>query len=118
MAGSLTHCPSGEGAQRPAVDAGLDQADLVRQQYGMRAVRQAQLGQHPTDVAACAETVDRADPRHQAARAPRREPGVGGSGPHSEDLAELDGASASVQVQGDRYPEAMQRMIDRLLLIW
>ena len=31
----------------------------------------------------------------------------------AEDLAELDDASASVQVQGDRYPEAMQRMIDR-----
>ena len=31
----------------------------------------------------------------------------------AEDLAELDRASASVQVQGDRYPEAMQRMIDR-----
>jgi aryl-alcohol dehydrogenase-like predicted oxidoreductase len=30
-----------------------------------------------------------------------------------EDLAELDSASASVQVQGDRYPETMQRMIDR-----
>lgn len=29
------------------------------------------------------------------------------------DLAELDEASSSVQVQGDRYPEAMQRMIDR-----
>jgi aryl-alcohol dehydrogenase-like predicted oxidoreductase len=31
----------------------------------------------------------------------------------TEDLGELDSASASVQVQGDRYPEAMQRMIDR-----
>mgnify|MGYP001047335031 CR=1 FL=1 len=30
-----------------------------------------------------------------------------------EDLSELDSASVSVQVQGDRYPEAMQRMIDR-----
>jgi aryl-alcohol dehydrogenase-like predicted oxidoreductase len=30
-----------------------------------------------------------------------------------EDLEELDTASASVRVQGDRYPEAMQRMIDR-----
>jgi aryl-alcohol dehydrogenase-like predicted oxidoreductase len=30
-----------------------------------------------------------------------------------EDLAELDAASAGVQVQGDRYPEAMQRMVDR-----
>jgi aryl-alcohol dehydrogenase-like predicted oxidoreductase len=30
-----------------------------------------------------------------------------------EDLAELDAASASVQVQGARYPEAMQKMIDR-----
>ena len=31
----------------------------------------------------------------------------------AEDLAELDEASASVQVVGERYPEAMQRMIDR-----
>jgi aryl-alcohol dehydrogenase-like predicted oxidoreductase len=31
----------------------------------------------------------------------------------AEDLAELDRASASVQVQGERYPEAMQKMIDR-----
>jgi aryl-alcohol dehydrogenase-like predicted oxidoreductase len=30
-----------------------------------------------------------------------------------EDLADLNNASASVQVQGDRYPEAMQKMIDR-----
>jgi aryl-alcohol dehydrogenase-like predicted oxidoreductase len=30
-----------------------------------------------------------------------------------EDQAELDQASASVQIQGDRYPEAMQKMIDR-----
>ena len=30
-----------------------------------------------------------------------------------EDLADLDAASASVQVQGARYPEAMQKMIDR-----
>jgi aryl-alcohol dehydrogenase-like predicted oxidoreductase len=30
-----------------------------------------------------------------------------------EDLAELDRASASVQVQGDRYPEVRQKMIDR-----
>jgi len=30
-----------------------------------------------------------------------------------QDLAELDRASASVQVQGARYPEAMQQMIDR-----
>lgn len=31
----------------------------------------------------------------------------------SDDLADLDHASAGVQIQGDRYPEAMQRMIDR-----
>jgi aryl-alcohol dehydrogenase-like predicted oxidoreductase len=30
-----------------------------------------------------------------------------------EDLGELNSASASVQVQGARYPEAMQKMIDR-----
>jgi aryl-alcohol dehydrogenase-like predicted oxidoreductase len=31
----------------------------------------------------------------------------------AEDLAELDDASASIEVQGERYPEAMQKMIDR-----
>lgn len=30
-----------------------------------------------------------------------------------QDLQQLDEASRSVQVQGDRYPEAMQKMIDR-----
>ena len=30
-----------------------------------------------------------------------------------EDLAELDDASARIQVVGERYPEAMQRMVDR-----
>ena len=30
-----------------------------------------------------------------------------------EDLAELDNATVSVQVKGDRYPEALLRMIDR-----
>ena len=30
-----------------------------------------------------------------------------------EDLAELDHASRSVRLQGERYPEAMQKMIDR-----
>ena len=31
----------------------------------------------------------------------------------AEDLDELDRASANVQVKGARYPEAMQKMIDR-----
>ena len=31
----------------------------------------------------------------------------------TDDLAELDSASTNVQVVGDRYPEAMQKMIDR-----
>jgi aryl-alcohol dehydrogenase-like predicted oxidoreductase len=31
----------------------------------------------------------------------------------SEDIRELNAASAGVQVQGERYPEAMQKMIDR-----
>jgi aryl-alcohol dehydrogenase-like predicted oxidoreductase len=31
----------------------------------------------------------------------------------SDDLAEIDTAAAAITVQGDRYPEAMQQMIDR-----
>jgi aryl-alcohol dehydrogenase-like predicted oxidoreductase len=30
-----------------------------------------------------------------------------------EDLAELNAASTTIQVHGERYPEAMQKMIDR-----
>ena len=31
----------------------------------------------------------------------------------ADDLAAIDAAAAEITVQGDRYPEAMQRMIDR-----
>lgn len=31
----------------------------------------------------------------------------------ADDLSELDDASASVRVRGDRHPEAMQQMADR-----
>jgi len=31
----------------------------------------------------------------------------------AKDLAELDDASTQVKVVGDRYPEAMQRMVNR-----
>ena len=31
----------------------------------------------------------------------------------ADDLAELDEASTQVKVVGDRYPEAMQRMVNR-----
>ena len=31
----------------------------------------------------------------------------------ADDLAAIDTAAAEITVQGDRYPEAMQRMIDR-----
>ena len=67
-----------------------------------------------TGLAAGPAAVDRADPRHPAARAARREPrDPRGSSSPTEDLTELDDASTSVQVAGARYPEAMQRMIDR-----
>ena len=35
-----------------------------------------------------------------------------------EDLAELDEASTQVQIVGERYPEAMQRMINRYCWAW
>jgi aryl-alcohol dehydrogenase-like predicted oxidoreductase len=31
----------------------------------------------------------------------------------ADDLAEINSAAAAITVQGERYPEAMQRMIDR-----
>ena len=31
----------------------------------------------------------------------------------TDELKELDNASAGIDVQGDRYPEAMQRLIDK-----
>jgi aryl-alcohol dehydrogenase-like predicted oxidoreductase len=31
----------------------------------------------------------------------------------ADELAEINSAAAAITVQGERYPEAMQRMIDR-----
>ena len=39
--------------------------------------------------------------------------GAAGLALTSDDVAELDAASARIQVHGERYPEQMQRMIDR-----
>ena len=38
---------------------------------------------------------------------------IGTSGLTADDFAEIDAAAARIRVQGERYPEAMQRMIDR-----
>ncbi|RZS90881.1 aryl-alcohol dehydrogenase-like predicted oxidoreductase [Motilibacter rhizosphaerae] len=48
-------------------------------------------------------------------RIERVEENIGGAAVDltADDVAELDEASAQIQVVGDRYPEAMQRMIDR-----
>jgi diketogulonate reductase-like aldo/keto reductase len=58
---------------------------------------------------------DGAPPRSEPARPERLDENLGAVGLDltTDDLAELDDASASVQVQGERYPEAMQKMIDR-----
>ncbi len=59
-------------------------------------------------------TLDRADPRHPPADPARREPRLlPTSRLTPQDLAELDEASTQVTIVGDRYPEAMQRMINR-----
>ena len=59
------------------------------------------------------QAVDRAHPRHAAHRTTRREPRCRQLDLTSDDIAELTAASDSVTVQGDRYPAAMQAMIDR-----
>jgi aryl-alcohol dehydrogenase-like predicted oxidoreductase len=48
-------------------------------------------------------------------RLERLEENLGAASLHltPDDLAELDTASAAIEVQGERYPEQMQRMIDR-----
>lgn len=38
---------------------------------------------------------------------------AGDLGLTADDVAELNAASTSVAIRGDRYPEAMQAMIDR-----
>ena len=60
-------------------------------------------------LAARAEAVDRPDPRHQAARASRREPRRSRARAHRGGPRRARRRLASVQVQGDRYPEAMQK---------
>ncbi|HJQ02061.1 MAG TPA: aldo/keto reductase [Jatrophihabitans sp.] len=48
-------------------------------------------------------------------RLPRLEENLGAADLHltAAELAEIDTAAAEITIQGDRYPEAMQRMIDR-----
>jgi aryl-alcohol dehydrogenase-like predicted oxidoreductase len=48
-------------------------------------------------------------------RLPRLEENLGAVDLHlsADDLSEIDSAAAQIAIQGERYPEAMQRMIDR-----
>ena len=65
-------------------------------------------------LAAGAEAVDRADPGDHQAAAPRGEPrralDVTLS---SADLREIESATAQTPVQGARYPEHLQKLVDR-----
>ena len=69
------------------------------------AQKKATPGADRARLAAGAEAVDRADPRHhQAASArgkPRRAPNVELT---ADDLAEIERAAAAIQVEGERYP--------------
>ena len=64
-------------------------------------------------LAARPAAVDRADPRHPPARAARGEPRRRRPRPHRRRPRRDRRRRRRDQVQGDRYPEAMQRMIDR-----
>ena len=64
-------------------------------------------------LAAGPEALDRPYPRHAPDRAARGEPWGRGPHPHRRGRRPARRASAQIQVVGERYPEAMQRMIDR-----
>jgi hypothetical protein len=57
--------------------------------------------------------VDRANPRYPQAQPARGNLAAADLELSTNDLNELDTASAGIEVQGARYPEAMQRMIDK-----
>lgn len=56
---------------------------------------------------------DRSDCRHPPTVAPGEEPRAADLELNFDDPTEFDEASSSVQVQGDHYHEAMQKMVDR-----
>ena len=64
-------------------------------------------------VAAGAEAVDRADPRDDQAASARGEPWRADVELTSADLHEIESATAQTPVQGARYPEHMQKLVDR-----
>ena len=72
--------------------------------------RRAEAGDAGADrarVAAGAEALDRADPRHDEAASPRREPRRRGRELTADDLREIEGAASQIPIQGERLPEAV-----------
>jgi hypothetical protein len=55
--------------------------------------------------------VDRADPGHDEAASPRLEENIGAVNVvlSTDDLAHLDQALAKIEIQGERYPEELEK---------
>lgn len=96
--------------EREAIEANLALVDLIT---GVAARKNATVGQ--VALAWLLAQKQWIVPIPGTRRLERLDENLGSVDVHltPEDLAELDSASASVQIQGDRYPEAIQRMIDR-----
>jgi hypothetical protein len=59
------------------------------------------------------ETLDRAHPGHPTARAPRGNLAAANLKLTTDDLAQIETAAGQIKIQGARYPEQLERLIDR-----
>ena len=101
---------------RAALLAGEPQGESGARRSGEqdRGEEAGDAGADRARLAARAEAVDRADPRHHEAAPPRREPRrASTSSSRPTTCARSTSAASQITVQGARYSEGSQRMIDR-----
>jgi aryl-alcohol dehydrogenase-like predicted oxidoreductase len=103
------------GPHRPALHAGEPEGEAGRGGFGGQD-RSEEAGDACTNRArlgAGAEAVDRSDPGHHEAAPPEENLRAAAVELTPDDLREIDSAAARIMVQGARYSEGAQRMIDR-----
>ena len=92
---------------RKANQALVDLLDEIAQ------TKERDAGADRAGLAAGAEAVDCADPGHDQAVAAGGKYRSGRGGAYAEDLGEIESAASKIAVQGARYPEHLQQMIER-----
>ena len=104
---SATSCRASRQENRKANQALVDAAGTDRR------AEAGDAGADRARLAAGAEALDRADPRHHQAASAGREHRRGDIELTRDDLREIEGVFSKITVQGDRYPARLQARVGR-----